>query len=500
MKNDISNRHRGTLDGRFTDERLPAKITISMTREVAASRTAQHLTWMFVNLLARQTAEIQEINLNIPQGVSPIERLSPLIPETPDFISALREGIKQINPSVLTPHTQEHSHIGVRVGPGIEVEADFSLTTTANGWSGYVGQHPTDILGEDCNSIGAYAAASMCAAEIFKFVRGMRPDVGTFVDQLWFDVYRLQVSKDVPSTPALPSELQLPAAVVAGIGAVANGFLHTLYPLAQLSGELTLIDNDIEGITDTNLNRYVLFGLPHITTKHFKASTAAAMFGMSRIKAYGIDDSWQRWVTTRNNAPLSLVISAVDTNSARHAIQDALPRLILGASTKGMRAQMNLYDVFNGGQCLRCRNRVEEKIANDVVIETLRNLSPEARIAEALRVGVRLDALETFLADPHANCGMIAGATLQNFANATNGAEWSVGFVSLMAGLLLAAEYLKLGSGFLKKSLDSCQNTFRFQFWHPGNSKVNKITGTPPEETCLCQSRMFGQAISSLLY
>ncbi len=35
--------------------------------------------------------------------------------------------------------------------------------------------------------------------------------------------------------------------------------------------------------------------------------------------------------------------------------------LILGASTKDMRTQLNLYGVFNGGQCLRCRNLVEEK-------------------------------------------------------------------------------------------------------------------------------------------
>jgi len=69
-----------------------------------------------------------------------------------------------------------------------------------------------------------------------------------------------------------------------------------------------------------------------------------------------------------------------------------------------MRAQMNLYDVFNGGQCLRCRNLVEETTADDVVVETLRNLSPEARTAEALRVGVSLNALETFLVDPRANC------------------------------------------------------------------------------------------------
>ncbi len=35
--------------------------------------------------------------------------------------------------------------------------------------------------------------------------------------------------------------------MVAGIGAVSNGMLHTLYPLTHLRGELTLIDGNPEG-------------------------------------------------------------------------------------------------------------------------------------------------------------------------------------------------------------------------------------------------------------
>jgi len=58
------------------------------------------------------------------------------------------------------------------VGPGTFGKADFALATTAYGWSGYVGQVLVDILGEVEHPVGAYMAASLCAGEIFKFIRG----------------------------------------------------------------------------------------------------------------------------------------------------------------------------------------------------------------------------------------------------------------------------------------------------------------------------------------
>ncbi len=499
MKSDISDRHRGDLGGRLTSSRAPARVTVSMSREAALSPTAQHLAWMLLNLLARQTDEVREIALDIPRGVSCIPRLSPLVPSSGDLVAALGAGIARINPAVLRPQ-QARSTVSVRIGPGELGEADFRVTTTAGGWSGYVGQLTTDVLGDDGNPVGSYVAAALCAGEVFKFVRGMRPEAGSFAESLWVDAYNLRVSEHYVSTPGLPRELHLQQSALAGVGAVANGFLHTLYPVEGLSGEITAIDGDVEGITDTNLNRYTLFGLSHAAALHLKASTAAAMFAGSGIKVRPYDGSWQDWRAEQPDVPLGLVISAVDKNTARHAIQDALPRLIFGASTKDMRAQVNLYDAIGGGTCLRCRNRAEEVVADDVIISNLRVMSPEERAAESARASVDSYDLEMFLADTRANCGKINGATLQKFVGESPEREWSVGFVSVMAGVLLAAEYLKLSSHELTASLDARRNTFRFQFWRPGNIKSNKVITTPPEEGCLCQSSLFRRAVGAVEY
>src|SRR5690348_607961 len=101
MNESISNRHRGNLGGKFTDSRLPAKVTVIIADEVASNRPAQHLLWMLVNLLARQPDEIQEIELIVPKGVKPIERLSPLISVTTDLDLALQEGMNQLHPGVV---------------------------------------------------------------------------------------------------------------------------------------------------------------------------------------------------------------------------------------------------------------------------------------------------------------------------------------------------------------------------------------------------------------
>jgi hypothetical protein len=494
----ISNRHRGNLGGRLTDSRLPAKVTVTLDADSARSPAAQHLSWMLLNLLARQAYEIREIELVVPEGIAPVKRLSPLISTNTDLRAALRNGISLINPEVLEPKATVTSQVAVRVGPGPLGEADFALATTTYGWSGYVGQVPVEILGKDEHPVGSYVAASLCASEIFKFIRGMRPEAGTFTQGIWLDAASLRISSEAPSSPGpvLPADLHLAPAVIAGIGAVGNGFLHTLYPLWWLWGELVLIDGDPMGIDETNLNRYVLFGLPHIQSH--KASAASRLFIGSRLITHPVDESWQVWYPKCYDESLDLVISAVDKNEARHAIQDALPRLILGASTKDMRALVCHYDVLRGGPCLRCRNPIRNATPDDVLITRLSNRSEAERASEAQRVGVDASALEAFLLDPQSHCGMISGEILQKFADGDTQEEWAVGFVSLLAGVLLAAEYLKLSIDAVQTSLDAQRNAFRFQFWDPGSLEVNKMVGTPPEAGCLCQTPVFRRATRSL--
>ncbi len=498
MSERISHRHRGDFGGRFTDTRLPAKVTLLLEADVARLPAAQHLSWMLLNLLARQTAEILELELQVPKGIPVVERLSPLISETEDLSQALAEGIARIHPEVLEVGPTVRSQVSVRIGPGPLGEADYALATTAYGWSGYVGCEPAPFLGDDTHPVGAYIAASLSAGEIFKYVRGMRADAGTFVRRIWLDAASLEISSEPPTRRLLlPADLVLLPAVVAGIGAVGNGLLHTLYPLADaIAGELTLLDGDVKGVGETNLNRYVLFGREHIACQ--KASLVAHLFAKSQLVMHAVDEDWQAWYPRAAERSLGLVLSAVDKNSARHAIQAALPRLILGASTNEMRVLLNFYDVLGGGPCLRCRNPVEEAVPDDVLSARLRSLPFPERILVAQRVGVSPSTLEAYLQDPHGRCGLMSGTSLQKFADESDQAEWSVGFVSLLAGVLLAAAYLKMSIQDVPLGLTSLQNTFRFQFWHPENSEVNRVVGTPPETACLCQTPAFRHAVKFL--
>jgi hypothetical protein len=358
---------------------------------------------MLLNLLARQSHEIREVELLVPSGVVVETRLSPLIPAGLNFDESLRAGVEQINPGLLIPKGGNRSLISVRVGPGELQDADLALSVSATGWCGYVGQVPADCIGEDTNPIGAYVGACLGAGEVFKYARSLRPGVGNFARRLWLDAFGMRILDDPTQGPPLPNELRAPDTALVGVGAVGNGFLHVLYPLENLRVDLTLIDNDPEGVDITNLNRAVLFGLRHVASPQAKASAASEAMGVDRLTvAHPVDGSWQAWRRQNPERRLDLVISAVDKNSARHAIQDALPRLIIGAATNGMRAQVNLYDVGNGGPCLRCRNKPEAEVPDHVVIERLRELDPAERKEEAHRVGVNPYDLDTFLSDPSA--------------------------------------------------------------------------------------------------
>jgi molybdopterin/thiamine biosynthesis adenylyltransferase len=492
---DIARRHRGDLGGRLADTRMPARVVVGLDQEAAQTATGQHLLWMLVNLLARQSVEIHQLELRLPHGVRAIPHLSPLVPQDVELREALNRGLDAIHPGMIDPKEHSAAEVFIRVGPGSLEPSDLALATTAVGWSGYVGQQVVDELGDDGNPIGAYVAACLCAGEVFKFVRAANADAAEAARNLWLDSFNLRIIDRLNTGPNLPWELPLKDAVLAGVGAVGNAFLHTLYPLNGVNANLLMLDGDPHGIESSNLNRYMLFGRNHMGSP--KASSAAAMFNRSTLRISGVDEFWGPWRDMHPSYPLGLVLSAVDKNTARHEIQDALPELILGASTNEMRAQLNLYNVDKGGPCLRCRNPAETETPDEAIIARLKNMTLAEREAEALRYRVPPDRLEMFLTDPVKHCGLITGAALRLFAGDTDEVgEWSVGFVSALAGTLLAAEYIKQ-SLWPVAALDARTNLFRFQFWRPENRRVNARATTPPDATCLCQSSLFKRALSS---
>lgn len=491
----MGDRHAGDLNGKLSSPGFGANVRILVADEFAGYSSTQHLVWMLLNLLARQPQEICGIELGYPAGIPVGSDISPLVQAGDDFVASVLRAVDRINPGVVGVETNAASQIFVRIGPGQFERSDFSIAASADHWSGYVGTEPAPLLTDSINPIGAYVGTSLAAAEIFKFVRKVRRDEADSPARLWLNAFTLEIGKDLTLSPDIPVNEAFPTTTLAGVGAVGSAFLQTLYSLPGVSGSIMVVDGDKDGVTETNLNRYVLFDRTHVEALHMKASTVAEMFGGKSLHLVPFDENWQTAVSREQFALGDIVISAVDRNSARHAIQDAMPRKILGASTNDLRLQVNLYDVLDPNSvCLKCRNKVEiEGLPDDIIIEQLQNLPSPELVKAARRMGVQFDTLSHFLTDPKKNCGKIKGESLQKFA-ASGAGEFSVGFVSFLAGVLLCAEYLKQATR-PESRMTVIRNQYRFQFWRPSHSKANRITMVPPEEGCMCRSQFYQYAI-----
>jgi hypothetical protein len=92
-------------------------------------------------------------------------------------------------------------------------------------------------------------------------------------------------------------------------------------------------------------------------------------------------------------------------------------------------------------ECLKCGN----PIGTDDTIEALRAelaaLPPEEVARRARDSGVDPDQLAAYLADPQ--CGRLAEAEFARFRDAQAGHDYAVGFVSVAAGVTVAAQQIR---------------------------------------------------------
>ncbi len=91
--------------------------------------------------------------------------------------------------------------------------------------------------------------------------------------------------------------------------------------------------------------------------------------------------------------------------------------------------------------------------------------SAEARREWAGAVGANIEAVEQYLASPQ--CGTLGDQEIAKFSDLPDTADWSVGFVSAAAGVLLASQSVKhslLGSAAFPAEKG---NTLRFSFLNP---------------------------------
>jgi hypothetical protein len=449
---------------------------------------------MMVNLLARATGVVDTVRVICPTGVPLAGRIVPLASRDLTLANALVTGglaigAARVRPAsapagsdiVLITAVGDKHDDGDRDRHGNRQGGRNGVPTTryvsASGWWGGVSDQPMPTYG-DPNDLpyGPYVAATLAVAEVYLHAR--LPDhVARVTDTYVWDCWRqtLTIEPD-PAAPTGLTDLDLTGTALAGVGAVGTTWVHALWGTPGLIGEVTLSDADKQGVTTTNLNRCTLFGRASLDSA--KAPEAARI----------TDDCAITWhphhgrLEDLGGAPC-LLVSAVDTNRARDALQQRYPPRILSASTQDLRAEVLRAGPPDVGACLRCYNPLEPFVGDDTLRAHALDGGPDAVRALALDAGVEVADVQRWLA--RGGCDEVGARLLATLHRnePEPPARFAVGFTSAMAGVLLATETVKtlLGRPMVSESPEV--NNATFQFLKP-TAPVNAAGRLAPDPRC----------------
>lgn len=429
-------------------------VRVSISTIMASSRGGQHLAWMLVNLLCRQFKVVREILLDIPavptlDAVAPFGRKALLG-------DSLLECVRLVS----------REHVGARLNSNAD-SADISLgignitSSGAEHWNLYADgwRYCITSSGGSCDAapssnlaIGPYMCAALAAGEVFKIFRGMKPGRGASIESHFSSAWTLSTSTtwdELEDGPQAHEVGLLPHFYFAGAGAVAQAAAACLVG-SGFKGCATVVDQD--SLDLSNDNRYVLSNLSNdradkaeLLTTHLMAHGFSAKAAPVWWEEFAI--SGGRWAPDADVAALErtyqfpIVLSCVDKNPSRHAIQQALPGLIIGGSTDGLTAKASIVHLGLGTACLKCHNplRSRNKIISQRA-DLLRAMTPDHR-----RTYCESNNLEATIVDKilgPSECGKLSEADLSRFAD--DAPEMSVGFVSAAAGVLLVVQFLRV--------------------------------------------------------
>ncbi len=475
----IHDRHAGTLDGQLVslDQADRVSVAISLPQEVALLPACQHANWMLVNLLARADGIVDRLIIQVPDRVPLASRVVPLADRTLDLRSALIAGAEAID-AVPVSHAEvgaiDRAAVHFVIGPGPAVSGAIRVHGE-RWWGGFT---TGDIPGDGTSAIplGPYVAAALAASEVFKAVRLLEY---SSLNSIFYSVWTMTVG----SAPNLDASWAGPhdvdgttiAATLAGVGAVGSTWVHALWATVGLSGVALLADSDGRGVDTTNLNRCPIFGRQSVDKP--KASEAAAICNDSDL------DLRSHNGTVGSISPRPpLMVSAVDTNRSRQAVQSLYPPRLLAGSTHGLRAEVLRCDPNALTACIHCYNPVEPdgESDNDLRRRFLA-MGPAERQEIADRLHLDIDEAIQWATD--GTCGYAGDQIAAHLRPGPSSPEaFAVGFVSVMAGVMLAALTVQESIGDGPLTGTTCRALF--QFFDPLNQVTNSPRKFARQESC----------------
>jgi molybdopterin/thiamine biosynthesis adenylyltransferase len=310
---------------------------------------------------------------------------------------------------------------------------------------------------------GALLAAALGAAEIFKSL--LQPPAGTITHfgSATVSCFDYSLNGTDPG-PCLPTSFHLPFSILGGIGAVGNAFLLALSFVKDVSGDLLVVDNDF--VDWTNLNRYLLAFEADADPEHAIAKTELALRLFSgralRVHPYQEPlDSLLGRIHRKEVPRPEIVLSAVDNNDARWAMQSLWPQLILEGATDRTLSQVSRHQYGSSLACLKCihpkptrsQNYVEHVsklsgIRADVVTQS--HHSADLTLSEEHITSNATEEQRTLLRR-HVGapiCSILSELEkVSQMPSMELPVQPAASFVSMTAGLLMAGELVKRASG-----------------------------------------------------
>lgn len=453
------------------------RVLIRANNEYSATPAGQHLLQMLANLLARQYGVVKEILVDIPRcAVHP--GIFPIGTDSEDNLpAAVLNLIAQVGGDEIIgspSEPDEHEKVEILVGPGEpSPKAQVTVSVTADGWKLFCStKDKAPATGGDLsNPIGPYVAACFAASSVFKFYFETEPAIDTAAS-LWdhSEGEWNDLAQGPEPTGKLPGHVYM-----IGAGAVGTACAFTLAALRDIEG--TLIPIDPQTPDETSRNRLISCTYEEIQTP--KVDLLEKLFRSSKIDVFPYQGLWPDYAADgdrktppeirdiERNYRYEWVLSCVDRNLDRRAIAKYLPKNAIGGSTNGTTAQIVYYSLESSFPCLACYHPVPESLPTEELREKLLAMSREERFDWYQRHDATEESIavmELYLKDP--DCGGPGEEELSRLGREGE-TDWSVGFVSVASGVILAAQLIRIAMLGTEKAITG-QNEIFGWFWNAG--------------------------------
>lgn len=319
---------------RFTDKR----VLITGEDHILSTRNGNICFLASIRLVSRYC---KSVTVSVPAGMSALRSKSQRLLEEISFGDAAHEVREEV----------QYSEFDAILSIGSRANAQLPWTViNSNGWSARVSSKGSNLSSECAqeNAIGALAAASLGASEVFKRLIKLKAIRGDLFDALAFNLFDYTcVDAAGPSISpfVIPNDTLL-----LGAGAIGNGIVFLLENLPA-QGEMAIVDRQAYG--DENLGTCILIG-PASLTKGKAEFLAMRLQNTIKVRPYRENvEKFEKRLGGVEPFP-RVILGALDNIDARHSVQDLWPDLILDGAIGDFGVQASVHPLIGDTACLRC--------------------------------------------------------------------------------------------------------------------------------------------------